>query len=35
MGYMDDEEREDYLVLSVEAIRKGNDIATKETEPSG
>jgi len=35
MGYMDDEEREDYIVAAVAAIRAGKDVETKDTKPSG
>lgn len=35
MGYMDDEEREEYIALAAAAIRAGKDVETKDTKPSG
>ena len=35
MGYMEDEEREDYIVDAVAAIKAGKEIAQTETAPSG
>lgn len=35
MGFMDEEDRKDYLLDAVGAIRGGKDVAVKDTEPSG
>lgn len=35
MGYMDDEERDDYIADAVAAIRAGKEVETKQTEPAG
>lgn len=35
MGYMEDDERKDYLVSAIAAIRGGKDVEVKDTAPSG
>lgn len=35
MGYMDDDERIDYLTEAVEAVRAGKEVRTKESKPAG
>ena len=35
MGYMEEDERENYVMDAVKAIRAGKEIGTKETAPSG
>ncbi len=35
MGYMEDDERKDYIADAIAAIRGGKDVVTKETAPAG